>query len=843
MPAKVRIKGSINKLRFFIILCKLKVGNRQANSIMTKTLALLILLSIFSINTFAQDFPYITLEGHENNVLCLAFSPDGAMLASGSTWDDPIRLWDVATGRHLKTLAGHTGTVKAVVFSPNSAMLASGSSDNTIRLWDVATGRHLKTFTGHTGTVRAVAFSPDGAMLASGSWDSTIRLWDVATGTHLRTLTGDMSSFVWDIGFSSDGAVLASCKWQDKTIHLWDVATGTHLKTLTGHTDEVMSVEFSSDGALLASGSRDKTIRLWDVATGTHLKTLTGHSMGSISVAFGAGGKMLSSASWIDSNNLDEKIRFNNTKTIRLWDATTGTHLETLTGPGLGFTNIAFSSDGMMLASTGWVDETIRLWRLPATHVRVTPYPVESPAVGNQFIVNLSITGGRDVNGYQAIVKFDPTVLRFIGAENGDYLPTNPLFVSPVVSENTVTLSAATLSGVSNGDGTLVSLTFEVVDVKESDLFLSDVILTDRTNKHLPNFAFHGRVEPALSSSSAIVSMAPASVLSPAIGEYIVFNVNIAGGQNVKGYQITLQYDETALIPIEARRGDYLPASAYFADPIVVDDIILDNSMTLSVISPSEISERDGELAIVTFEVAAVKASTVKISGYLTGPNGLRSVPTFESSRVIVPLLGDVNRDGIVNILDLVKVSSSFGQSVAAGGNPADVNEDGIINIVDLVTVASAINSEGAAPSVETQTLTIFTVSDLQQWLFQAQFLNLTDATSQRGIRFLEQLLAVLTPKETALLVNYPNPFNPETWIPYQLAEPANVTLCICTMDGVVVRTLALGHQPVGTYQDKSRAAYWDGRNEIGEPVASGVYFYTLTAGDFTATRKMLLRK
>ena len=102
---------------------------------------------------------------------------------------------------------------------------------------------------------------------------------------------------------------------------------------------------------------------------------------------------------------------------------------------------------------------------------------------------------------------------------------------------------------------------------------------------------------------------------------------------------------------------------------------------------------------------------------------------------------------------------------------------------------------------------------------------------------------AILTPKETALLPNYPNPFNPETWIPYQLANPADVTLRIYAVDGTLVRTLFLGHKPIGMYQSRTRAAYWDGRNQIGEPVASGVYFYTFTAGDFTATRKMLIRK
>ncbi len=106
-----------------------------------------------------------------------------------------------------------------------------------------------------------------------------------------------------------------------------------------------------------------------------------------------------------------------------------------------------------------------------------------------------------------------------------------------------------------------------------------------------------------------------------------------------------------------------------------------------------------------------------------------------------------------------------------------------------------------------------------------------------------EQLLAALIPENTDLLHNYPNPFNPETWIPYQLTESAEITVHIYAASGALVRTLTLGHQAAGIYQSQSRAVYWDGKNEVGEWVASGVYFYTLTAGDFTATRKMLIAK
>ena len=105
-------------------------------------------------------------------------------------------------------------------------------------------------------------------------------------------------------------------------------------------------------------------------------------------------------------------------------------------------------------------------------------------------------------------------------------------------------------------------------------------------------------------------------------------------------------------------------------------------------------------------------------------------------------------------------------------------------------------------------------------------------------------ILSKAVPEENALFANYPNPFNPETWIPYQLAKPAEVKVAIYAADGTRVRTLSLGHQPAGVYQSKGRAAYWDGTNALGEPVASGVYFYTLkVSGEFTATRKMLIQK
>ena len=132
----------------------------------------------------------------------------------------------------------------------------------------------------------------------------------------------------------------------------------------------------------------------------------------------------------------------------------------------------------------------------------------------------------------------------------------------------------------------------------------------------------------------------------------------------------------------------------------------------------------------------------------------------------------------------------------------------------------------------------------VEAWIAEARLADDGSIAFRQGVANLQNLLAALVvPQETALHANYPNPFNPETWIPYQLAVPAEATLTIYDMNGGVVRRLKMGYQAAGMYQSRSRALYWDGRNERGESVASGLYFYTLRAGGFTGTRKMLIRK
>ncbi len=233
------------------------------------------------------------------------------------------------------------------------------------------------------------------------------------------------------------------------------------------------------------------------------------------------------------------------------------------------------------------------------------------------------------------------------------------------------------------------------------------------------------------------------------------------------------------------------------------------------------------------------------ISGYRaeawaksTYRNGLGS-PGYHPSA----LIGDLNNDSVVNILDLVLVASKFG---TLGHTAADLNGDNTVNVQDLLMVAGALGPAIGAPTANQSEAA--TVNSWLQLARQNESKVVESAmpggfSYERGIQVLEELARALTPDATALLANYPNPFNPETWIPYQLSKTVDVTITIYASDGNVVRTLALGHRDAGMYKTRSQAAYWDGKNEIGESVASGVYFYTLTAGDFSATRKMLILK
>ncbi len=203
----------------------------------------------------------------------------------------------------------------------------------------------------------------------------------------------------------------------------------------------------------------------------------------------------------------------------------------------------------------------------------------------------------------------------------------------------------------------------------------------------------------------------------------------------------------------------------------------------------------------------------------------------------------DINNDGTIDIQDLLVISDSFGKTTF--DNPKiDINNDGVVNIIDLLIVAAHIGDSAisSGPSMQSE-ITSEHLKIIDRWLTDARQLDQINNTLRKGIEVLETFANTVHPIKTDLLPNFPNPFNPETWIPYDLAQDTNVNIIIYNLKGEIIRKLNLGFRSAGKYRNKALAAHWDGRNSNGDFVASGMYFYSLHTQQENVTRKMVVMK
>ena len=807
-------------------------------------------------NSFSQDTPQWHLpegvkarigKGRANDI---ALSPDGTQLAVATGIG--IWLYNVRTGAEIALLTGHTDRVNSVAYSPNGDTLASVSG-REMRLWDPTTQRYKATFEDEGGD--SLVYSPNGKTLAVGRWQE-IRLLNARTGDLKFTLSYPEREWARIIAISSDGKTLAaSARYSsDKVkIYLWNIRTGKQRQMISTQAREVHSLAFSPTANVLASGywgvdqidlwnpgtgKKTKTIQEWSESlayspdgkniaigrggeisllnanTGQVRQTLSGHKNGVNSVVFSSDGSILVSGSWDG--------------TIRTWNASTGSHRLTIEGH-FDFRAVALSPNGKTIASTS--DDGIFLWNTSngkfskAFDIGERSHAIAYAPDGNTLAIEKWDNGPRILllNARTGSVK---KTLRYQG-ESGRviaYAPNGKMLASGSWN-GTIRLWNARTGKLQK---TLTGHTREV----SSLVFSPD-------SKVLASGSWDGTVRLWNTGTGKLLRTISTQGESPRSLAFSPDGKVLASGS----------WDEIQLLNAQngqlkqtfSGRGEFL---AYSRD-----------GKTLASSGWRRIhlwNARTGELQrTLTGPPEGVPWLAFDPKGNTLVSRGWDGTILLWDMNALPKIIAeDVNLDGVVDVEDLVTVASSFGKSVKKGAYPnPDVNGDGVVNRQDVLRIIALLEAAGA-PSISSQRVPVFTADTLQYWINRAKQLNNTDAAFQTGIRVLEKLLTTLltetkaTPVETALLANYPNPFNPETWIPYHLANASDVEITIFDGRGSVVRTLTLGHRTVGYYTSRSRAAYWDGRNALGERVASGIYFYQLQVPDeISPMRKMVILK
>ena len=341
---------------------------------------------------------------------------------------------------------------------------------------------------------------------------------------------------------------------------------------------------------------------------------------------------------------------------------------------------------------------------------------------------------------------------------------------------------------------------------------------------------------------------------SALLGDSFKLDVLVEDVANFAGYSLDITFSPRVLQVDSVTEGGFLRGSggSFFQEGAIDNDSGRVTGISALSLGTDGV-DVTGVLLSVNFEAKATGEASLGLSNVaLSTVDGTRIPYQLMTAQIVVKENYDVNRDGQVSILDLILVAQNVGKSDPELA--ADVNADGVVNIFDLLAVAQHLGESGVqeVPSGLVRYGAVLNAEMVQKWIDMAHAADDGSLLFQLGIANLERLLGAMLPDKTALLANYPNPFNPETWIPYHLAHAADVTLTIYDIKGVIVRQFSLGYQPAGYYTNRTEAAYWDGRNNLGESVGSGVYFYQLQVensrsetgtGDYAATRKMVILK
>ncbi len=842
-----------------------------------------------------------SLRGHTDYVTSVAFGSTGE-LVSGSR-DLTVRSWNPQTGRVVHVFRGHTDFVNSVSVSVSGGTVASAGADLSVGLWDLGTGASLGVRAAQD-TVRVVAFAPDDQWLAAGDESGVVSLWQqrsapsfcftpdpapfvtpspsvippgaslalvvvpvVWTQAHTLYSEKPTEGIVLTVGFFGGDSYRRGLV--EKYAPKWSQHSGIHFRFLdeSGPADIVVGFKegnhpsHSNVGIGSISSARKgiptMNLNFANYSTEEGLRGVILHEFGH---ALGLSHEHKSPAAGINRSAMMRELgpRFRERFTK---EGYTGEELEKKIKEHIEINYSILSSDVTQTNFSTFDPHSIMLYSgLPVIGGGMTKYNTDLSETDQRYI------------GY-TYPKPDqrPASMKVTGTlfseeyRNGNFqeiqqeLPRIPLKVD---TGDSIQFSVEVLSSYG------ARLPAGVVEFSVEEEPYADVSFDGST---LARTGVEGKAATAKARFSGVDGYVTLHIEVLNSNLKKSFRIFIKG-QIQQGYKQEYEFTKKASRDLFGGEVDWVHSITIPSEKdskIMIEDVEVNGGLgdygcgfifggcgSAGVYKDKTTWEGDTVTFHGWYENGAKIWADAHVHGWIKY-YVLGSDPMTGSGIAVVTggklapskfadannFAMDINRDGQVDAADLVLVSNYIGQTGSVDPR-VDVNGDGIVTIADLVLVAQYLgqSSYSSAPAAVIVPAGL-QYSTVAGWIDHARAEDDGSLIFRQGIANLEFLLTLIVPEKTTLLPNYPNPFNPETWIPYHLAEPADVTLTIYAIDGTVVRRLALGHQAAGYYQRKSRAAYWDGRNELGERVASGVYFYTFTAGKFSATGKMLVRK
>lgn len=815
----------------------------------------------------AQEHTTLT---HGGKVYSVAYSPINSSLIASAGGDHRVKLWDLETDEVI-TLGSHRGIVNSIAFSPDGKFLVSGSDDYTIKLWDVLRKRHLSTLSHVTdrfrSQIKAVTFSPDGQKIISAGLH--LKIWDIHTLREIMTIRH--SDWIFAVALSSDGKYLAYGDTGGQ-INVRNIQTQQDVAQFRGDEDSITALKFSPDDQFLASAGYNGSVKLWQLSNWSLIGTLP--TLGTATgLSFSPDSSILASTDF---------------EAVNLWTTHTGEQLTTLHGhEGWVFTT-DFSPDGTQLLSGG-SDGTLRLWDVTSFQavlsdmVRII-YFVPSGRVAQPDMWTKLDSLIRDVQTlYADQMEFNGFGRKTFNYEKDEHDQTivhriDGRFHDFYYRKDT---THKILDEISNQFDIGKHVYLIVAEVSNQAIEEENVCGVGgslwRGSVH--DLKARGGYAVIPASGDCFDEEFGTIVTAHELGHAFGLDHDFRDDSYIMSYgDNPYQFSFCATEWLSVSRifnTDNITFNTPTSMHILTSDTYPPNATEFSIIF--QITDLDGihqvQLLVPTTEddpaIGTKLHSCQRIDAQSTAVEfDITSLTSYPLNTIVLQVIdvygnitrqdyvlkvgepssvenrADVNADGMVDNTDLVLVAANFGETVIGPVIPnPDVNGDGVVNIIDLLLVVNEINNNDTAAPTSSYQISELNPIDIQHWIDLAKGLPVRDVVVSEGIATLEQLLATLVPSETRLFVNYPNPFNPETWIPFQLAADADVRITIYDVGGNLVRTIDLGHRSAGTYIGRESAAYWDGRNDMGEAVASGVYYYTFSAAGFKGTRRMLLRK